>query len=83
MSLLLWIITGIIAGWLAGMIVSGGGYGLIGDLVLGLVGGVIGGWLFSLLGLNPGPSNIIGQIAVAAAGAIVLVLALRAVRRAT
>jgi uncharacterized membrane protein YeaQ/YmgE (transglycosylase-associated protein family) len=45
-----WILTGIIAGWLTGLVIKGRGYGLIGDLIVGLLGGLIGGWLFHLLG---------------------------------
>jgi uncharacterized membrane protein YeaQ/YmgE (transglycosylase-associated protein family) len=74
MTILAWIILGLVAGWLAGMIMSGGGYGVIGDIVLGILGAIIGGWLASLLlhedvtiGLNL-PSVLIAVI-----GAIVLI----------
>ena len=79
MSLLIWIVSGIVAGWLAGVIVKGGGFGLIGDLVVGLIGGLIGGWLAGALGLQA--SSWLGQILVAAGGGVVLVLVLRAIRR--
>jgi uncharacterized membrane protein YeaQ/YmgE (transglycosylase-associated protein family) len=79
MSILIWIVSGIIAGWLAGLIVRGGGFGLIGDLIVGLVGGVIGGWLAGVLGLQAG--SWIGQILVAALGGVVFVVVLRAIRR--
>ncbi len=79
MSIILWIISGIIAGWLAGVIVKGGGFGLIGDLAVGLIGGVIGGWLAGVLGLQA--SSWFGQILVAALGGVVFVLILRAIRR--
>jgi len=71
MSLLVWIISGIVAGWLAGVIVKGGGFGLI--------GGLIGGWLAGVLGLQA--SSLLGQILVAALGGVVFVLILRAIRR--
>jgi uncharacterized membrane protein YeaQ/YmgE (transglycosylase-associated protein family) len=78
MSILIWIISGIIAGWLAGLIVKGGGFGLIGDLLVGLIGGLIGGWLAGVLGLQA--SSWLGQILVAALGGVVFVVILRALR---
>jgi len=70
--MLYWIIVGIIAGWLAGKLVRGEGFGLIGDLILGLVGGLVGGWIFGALGI-PGPNGLIGGIVVATIGAVILV----------
>jgi uncharacterized membrane protein YeaQ/YmgE (transglycosylase-associated protein family) len=75
------IIIGILAGWLAGKIMSGGGYGVIMDLVLGLIGGVVGGWIFEHLNVA-GPSGFIGSLVVATVGAIVLVALVHLVRRA-
>jgi len=49
MSILAWIVLGLVAGWLAGMLMRGGGYGLIGDIVLGVLGALVGGWLTGLL----------------------------------
>lgn len=66
------IIIGILAGWLAGKLMRGAGFGIIGDLVLGLIGGVVGGWLFGALNV-PGPSGFIGALIVATIGAVVLV----------
>ncbi|HXW85077.1 MAG TPA: GlsB/YeaQ/YmgE family stress response membrane protein [Candidatus Binataceae bacterium] len=74
------IIVGIIAGWAAGKVVRGRGYGLIGDLILGLIGGVIGGWIFGELNI-PGPNGVIGEIVVATIGAVVLVWITHLVRR--
>jgi uncharacterized membrane protein YeaQ/YmgE (transglycosylase-associated protein family) len=74
------IIVGILAGWLAGKIMSGGGYGVIVDLVLGLVGGVLGGWIFAQLNVA-GPSGLIGSLVVATIGAIILVGIVHLVRR--
>jgi uncharacterized membrane protein YeaQ/YmgE (transglycosylase-associated protein family) len=71
MSILIWIITGIIAGWIAGLIVRGAGFGLLGDLVIGLIGGLIGGFIAGLVGLSP--TNWLGQVAVAAVGGVILV----------
>ena len=79
MSILILIISGILAGWLAGVIVKGNGFGLLGDLIVGLIGGVIGGWLAGLLGLQAG--SWLGQILVAALGGVVFVVILRAIRR--
>ena len=76
MNILIWIVSGVIAGWLAGVLVRGRGFGLIGDLIVGL----IGGWLAGLLGIQA--SSLIAQILVAAVGGIVLVAIIRLVRRA-
>lgn len=73
-------ILGIIAGWLAGKIMSGGGYGLIGDLLLGAVGGLFGGWLFGLLGLTT--AGTIGRLITATIGAIVLIWITRLLKKA-
>ncbi len=70
--MLYWIRVGIIAGWLAGRLVRGAGFGLIGDLILGLIGGLVGGWIFSALGI-PGPNGLIEGIVVATIGAVILV----------
>ncbi|HMN61268.1 MAG TPA: GlsB/YeaQ/YmgE family stress response membrane protein [Anaerolinea sp.] len=80
MNFLVWIISGVIAGWLAGLIVKGKGFGLIGDLVVGLVGGLIGGWLAGLVGIQA--TNWLGNILVAALGGVVLVAIVRLIRRA-
>jgi len=50
-ALIIWLIVGAIAGWLAGMVVKGGGYGLIGDIIVGIIGGLIAGWLLPQLGI--------------------------------
>jgi uncharacterized membrane protein YeaQ/YmgE (transglycosylase-associated protein family) len=75
------ILVGLIAGWLAGQVMKGGGYGILIDILLGLVGGVIGGWLFGALGLYPG-GGILGSIVVAFVGAVILVALTRALKRA-
>jgi uncharacterized membrane protein YeaQ/YmgE (transglycosylase-associated protein family) len=80
MNILLWLISGIIAGWLTGLVMKGGGFGLIGDLVVGLIGGLIGGFLAGLVGIEP--TNWIGQILVAVVGGVVLVAVLRLFKRA-
>jgi uncharacterized membrane protein YeaQ/YmgE (transglycosylase-associated protein family) len=78
---LIWLVVGAIAGWLAGVIVKGGGFGLVGDIVVGIVGAVIGGWLLPRLGLHLGV-GIVSVILSATLGAVVLLLVLRLVRRA-
>jgi len=80
MGIIAWIIVGLIAGWLAGLIMKGGGYGLIGDLILGLIGAIVGGWLFGLIMPSAEPTGLIGSIIVATIGAVVLVAIVRLVR---
>ena len=80
-SLIAWLIIGAIAGWLAGTFVKGGGFGLIGDIIVGIIGAFIGGWLAGVLHIHVG-SGLVSTILTAAAGAIVLLVILRAVRRA-
>jgi len=75
-GLLVWLIVGAIAGWLAGQVMSGGGFGLIGDVIVGLIGAFIGGILFSQF--LPGVvTGFVGSILVAFAGAVVLLAVLR------
>lgn len=75
------LIVGLIAGWLAGVVMKGGGYGLLIDLVLGLVGGLIGGWIFTALGIWPA-AGLLGSVLVAFVGAVVLVAITRVLKRA-
>ena len=70
MSFIWFIIIGILAGFVAGKLMRGGGFGLIVNLVVGIIGGVLGGWLFSLFGLHAG--GIIGALVTSVVGAIVL-----------
>jgi uncharacterized membrane protein YeaQ/YmgE (transglycosylase-associated protein family) len=71
-SFLGWIILGLIAGWLAGKLVRGEGFGCIGDVILGLIGSVIGGWLFTKLGIVH-TNTFLFSLAAATVGAVVLV----------
>ena len=80
MELLVFLIVGAIAGWLAGQLVKGGGYGLIGDIIVGIVGSYIAGFLFPRLGISLG-AGIVGEIISAAIGAIILLVVIRAVKR--
>ena len=75
------IIVGLIAGWLTGQVMKGGGYGVLMDIVLGLLGGVIGGWVFGSLGIWP-TGGIVGSIAVSFVGAVILVALTRMLKRA-
>ena len=74
------LIIGIAAGWLAGQLMKGGGYGLIGDLVLGVIGAFIGGWLFGVLGISAG--GLIGRLITATIGAAVLLFLIRLIKKA-
>jgi uncharacterized membrane protein YeaQ/YmgE (transglycosylase-associated protein family) len=78
-TLLIWLIVGAVAGWLAGMIVKGGGFGLVGDIVVGIIGAFIGGWLLTQLGVTIG-TGLISVIATATIGAVALLALLRAAR---
>ena len=75
MGFLWYIIIGIVAGFAAGKIMRGGGFGLVVNLVLGIIGGVLGGWLFSILGIGVNDNSIIGSLITLTAGAIVLLWA--------
>lgn len=81
MGFITWIVVGLIAGWLAGQVMKGGGYGVLMDIVLGILGGVFGGWIFGRLGIWPG-GGVIGAIIVAFVGAVILVGISRLLKRA-
>jgi uncharacterized membrane protein YeaQ/YmgE (transglycosylase-associated protein family) len=70
-----WIVTGLVAGWLAGKVTRGRGFGLFADMFLGLVGGVIGGWIFGRLGVES--YGFVGSLAAATVGAVLLVAVAR------
>ncbi len=80
MTIFWFLLIGLCAGWLAGMIMKGGGYGLIGDLVIGVIGALLGGFLFGLLGIEA--YGLLGRLVMALVGAIVLIVLLRVVKRA-
>lgn len=81
-QLIIWIIVGAIAGYLADKVISGVSMGLVGDILVGIVGAILGGWLFTLLNISIG-LGIIGSIITAFIGAIIVLLIVRALRRAT
>ena len=80
MHLLWFLIIGVVAGWLAGQLMRGGGYGLIGDLVIGVIGAFLGGWLLGALGIVAG--GLIGSLVTATIGAVVLLFLIRLIKRA-
>jgi uncharacterized membrane protein YeaQ/YmgE (transglycosylase-associated protein family) len=81
MAFIWFILIGLVAGWLAGQLVKGGGFGVVGDIVVGVLGAFIGGFLFRSFGASAG-GGLLGSIIVATIGAIVLILLLRLIKRA-
>ena len=79
MDLLTWIIVGLVAGVLASFVV-GGGFGLIGDIIIGIIGAFVGGWIFRQLGVTSPFGGLAGTIFVAFIGAVVLLFLLRVLR---
>ncbi len=80
MNLLYSIVIGIVAGWIAGLLMKGGGFGLIGDLIVGVIGAVIGGWLFGLFGLTA--YGTMGFLVMSVVGAIVFLFIIKLIKRA-
>lgn len=80
-TILIWILVGAIAGWLAGLVVRGLGFGIVGNIIVGIVGAFLGGWLFGTLGVAIG-AGIINTIFTAFIGAVVLLLIVRVLKRA-
>jgi uncharacterized membrane protein YeaQ/YmgE (transglycosylase-associated protein family) len=80
MEFVWFIVVGAIAGWLAGQLVKGGGFGLIGDIVVGIIGGFIGGWGLAQAGISFG-GGILGAILTALVGAVVFLFLLRLIKR--
>ena len=80
-ALLIWLVIGAVAGWLAGLIVRGFGFGLVGNIVVGIVGAVIAGWLLPRLGIRIG-TGMVATIVHATIGAVVLLVVVGLIRRA-
>ena len=80
-NIIIWIIVGAIAGWLAGMVVKGGGFGLIGDIIVGSVGALIAGWLLPAIGF-PIAAGFVGAIIDAFIGAVILLIIIKLIKRA-
>ena len=74
------LVVGMVAGWIAGNLMKGRGFGIVGNMVVGVVGAVLGGFLFGLLGLSV--SNIIGSLITAVVGAVVLLFAISFIKKA-
>lgn len=81
MQFIWFILVGLVAGWLAGQLMKGGGFGVIGDIVVGVIGALLGGFLFSSLGVSLG-GGLLGAIVVATIGAVVLIFVLRLIKSA-
>jgi len=79
MDILWFILIGIAAGWLAGQFMKGGGYGILGDLVVGVIGGVLGGLLFRMFGVQT--TSLLGSLITATVGAVVLIFLVRLIGR--
>jgi uncharacterized membrane protein YeaQ/YmgE (transglycosylase-associated protein family) len=81
MNVLWFLLIGVIAGWLAGVLVKGGGFGLFGDLLVGIIGAMIGGFFFSGVAGAAG-GGLLGSLLVATLGAVILLVILRVIKRA-
>ena len=81
MEFIWFLFVGLVAGWLAGHLMKGGGYGVIGDIVVGVLGALLGGFLFRSFGVSLG-GGLLGAILVATLGAVVLIFFLRLLKRA-
>ena len=79
MEFLWFILIGLAAGWIAGKLMKEGGFGVVGDLIVGVIGAILGGWLFRAAGIVA--VNLIGQLIVATIGAMVLILLLRLIKK--
>jgi len=80
-SLLIFLAIGAVAGWLAGQLMRGGGFGLLGNIVVGIIGAVLGGFLFGLLGISAG-GGLVGSLVTAVAGAAVLLFIVGMLKKA-
>jgi uncharacterized membrane protein YeaQ/YmgE (transglycosylase-associated protein family) len=81
MEFVWFIVVGLVAGWLAGLLVKGGGFGVVGDIVVGVLGALLGGFLFSSFGASLG-GGLIGSVVVATIGAVILIFIVRLIKRA-
>jgi uncharacterized membrane protein YeaQ/YmgE (transglycosylase-associated protein family) len=80
MNFVWFLLVGLVAGWLAGVLVKGGGFGVVGDIVVGIIGALLGGWIFSALGATGG-GGLFGSIVVATVGAVILLIVVRFIKR--
>ena len=79
-QVIVFLVIGGVAGWLAGLILKGGGFGLLGNIIVGIVGAVVGGWIFSFMGLSVG-GEWIGPIVTATVGAVVLLFVVGLIKK--
>lgn len=79
-GLVIFLVIGAVAGWLAGTLMKGGGFGLLGNIVVGIIGSVVGGFVFGLLGISAG--GIIGSIVTATVGAALLLFVVSIIKKA-
>jgi len=79
-QLVVFLLIGGVAGWLAGLIMKGGGFGLVGNIIVGVIGAVLGGWLFGILGISVG-GEWVGALVTAMVGAVVLLSAIGLIRK--
>lgn len=80
-TFIIWLLVGALAGWLAGLVVRGGGFGLVGNIIVGIIGAILGGWLFGVAGVAIG-AGIVNAIFTAFIGAVMLLLIVRVIKRA-
>jgi uncharacterized membrane protein YeaQ/YmgE (transglycosylase-associated protein family) len=78
-NLILFLVIGALAGWLAGLIMKGRGFGILGDIIIGIIGAFIGGFLFRLLGISAG--GFIGSVVTALAGAVILLFIINLIKK--
>ncbi len=78
-ELVIFLAIGAVAGWLAGILMKGGGFGLLGNIVIGIIGAVVGGFVFGLLGISAG--GLVGSIVTATAGAVLLLFVVRLIKQ--
>lgn len=79
-AFIIWIVVGAIIGWLAGLLIQGGGFGFVVDALIGILGSVLAGWLFPRLGISLG-GGVVGSVIAAIIGAAIVALAVRLLRR--
>ena len=79
MNIIIWLIIGALAGWLAGVLIKGGGFGVLWNIIIGIVGSFIGGWVFGLLGITA--LGEVGSFVAAVVGAVILLLVVRLIKR--
>jgi uncharacterized membrane protein YeaQ/YmgE (transglycosylase-associated protein family) len=78
-SLLIFLLIGAVAGWIAGSVMKGKGYGIIGNMIIGIIGAVVGGFIFGLLGISAG--GLVGSLITATVGAIALIFVARLIKK--